>query len=147
MTEAVNTIANQQSTKRNAVATRMQERLRGWSESGRSKSAYCKREGVNYQQMIYWSRKLSPTTSGNPVTHNLRSQSPMSSGFVAVSVNPSTSPAGLYLRLPNGIETHGVEEHRVGKHLMDSRWHKKYVLVETMVWSVMQAQRSDFPLA
>jgi len=37
------------------------ERIDSWSESGLSKSAYCKNHNINYHQMIYWSNKLSPT--------------------------------------------------------------------------------------
>jgi len=77
-----------------------QERIDNWSQSGLSKSAYCKSHDVNYHQMIYWSNKLSP----RDVSRN---------GFVAVSVAPRSITPGLSLRLSNGIEIHGVEEHRI----------------------------------
>ena len=76
------------------------ERIDSWSESGLSKSAYCKNHNINYHQMIYWSNKLSPTNVS-------------SSGFVAVSVQPVAITTALSLRLPNGIEILGVEEHRI----------------------------------
>ena len=77
-----------------------QERIDSWSKSGQSKSAYCKSHDVNYHQMIYWSNKLSPADGS-------------SSGFVAVSVPSISAATGLSLRLPNGIEILGVEEHRI----------------------------------
>ena len=78
-----------------------QERIDNWSQSRLSKSAYCKSHDINYHQMIYWSNKLSPADSN-------------SSGFVAVSAPPRSIVTGLSLRLPNGIEILGVEEHRIG---------------------------------
>ena len=77
-----------------------QERIDNWSQSGLSQAAYCKSHDANYHQMIYWSNKLSPAD----INRN---------GFVAVSVPPCNVATGLSLRLPNGIEIHGVEEHRI----------------------------------
>ena len=77
-----------------------QERIDSWSHSGLSKSAYSKNHDINYHQMIYWSNKLSPADVSSGV-------------FVAVSAPPRSIAPGLSLRLPNGIEILGVEEHRI----------------------------------
>lgn len=120
MTEARNEAVeavNEQSTQPSDLTTKWQERVYGWSESGLSKSAYCKREGVNYHQMIYWSRKLSPASSESRKARQRKSPSPVSNGFVAVSVSPVGTPGGLFLRLPNGIEIYGVQEQFIGRVL------------------------------
>ena len=88
-----------------------QERLEVWSKSGLSKSAYCKRDGINYHQMIYWSRKLSSRSDTKPTTGVRKPQ--LSGGFVAVAPPPQNPPKGLSIRLPNGIEIFGVEEQRI----------------------------------
>ena len=93
---------------------RWKERINSWSLSGLSKSAYCKSAGVDYHQMIYWSRKLAVKAKtpdqDNPPASKKRA------GFVTVSVVPAT--ATLFIRLPNGIEVGGIQEQRL-THIID----------------------------
>lgn len=95
----------------NTLAQSWQERLQLWSKSGLSKSAYCKRSGINYHQMIYWSRKLLSRDNVQSIA-GARKAEP-TSGFVAVAIPPQQLK-GLSLRLPNGIEILGIEEQRIG---------------------------------
>lgn len=90
---------------------RWETRISQWSTSGLSKSAYCKSTGIDYHQMIYWSRKLTNKTDTKVVKPNSLSTSPNTSGFVAVSVTPAAT--GLFIRLPNGIEIGGIQEQRL----------------------------------
>ena len=90
---------------------RWKAQISQWSQSGLSKSAYCKSAGVDYHQMIYWSRKLSNKKNAEVAKKAKSSASVNGSGFIAVSVTPST--AGLFIRLPNGIEIGGIQEQRL----------------------------------
>jgi len=84
----MNEATEQQLSTQTDLTTKWQERVFGWSDSGLSKSAYCKREGMNYHQMIYCSRKLCPENSNSIRTGRPKSHSLVPNGFVAVSVNP-----------------------------------------------------------
>ena len=95
---------------------RWEERIKRWSTSGLSKSAYCKSTGVDYHQMIYWSRKLDTKRIDKTRKRNNPTEGLKSSGFVAVSVAPTASE--LFIRLPNGIEIGGIQEQRL-PHVID----------------------------
>jgi hypothetical protein len=106
------TTTTQTSTTENTLKQTWEVRLDIWSKSGLSKSAYCKRDGINYHQMIYWSRKLSSRSNTKPMTGVRKPES--SSGFAAVAPPQQNPLKGVSIRLPNGIEIFGIEEQRIG---------------------------------
>ena len=95
---------------------RWKEQVHKWSVSGLSKSAYCKSAGIDYHQMIYWSRKLAIQSGDETKKQNTPSARSKSTSFVAVKATPTTSE--LYIRLPNGIEIGGIQEQRL-THVID----------------------------
>ena len=80
-----------------------------------SGAAYCQRQGLVYHQFTYWRRKLSEVDSLS---------TPSSSGFSQVVLPPSLpSPSGLHLRLPDGVEIHGIDGSNVAVvHQLLARW-------------------------
>lgn len=40
--------------------------IENWRESGLSRTAYCKNNGINLSQLIYWLRKAEPTAAAQP---------------------------------------------------------------------------------
>ena len=70
--------------------------------------AYCQQFSLVYHQMVYWCTKAAKTANVN----NDENHAP--NNFVAVAVaSPIDEPAGLLLRLPNGIVIEGIDEQSV----------------------------------
>ena len=59
-------------------------------ESGQSKASYCRAQGLNYDQALYWFRKLQPKAKAS---------------LIAVKVKPETiSSVYCRLQLPQGLQ-------------------------------------------
>ena len=111
MIDSVTTTDSVSSSAPSTLQGRWEEQISHWSTSGLSKAAYCKSTGVDYHQMIYWSRKLTNKNGAQAKKRDTPSASSKSGGFVAVSVTPVA--AELFIRLPNGIEIGGIQEQRL----------------------------------
>lgn len=90
---------------------RWEAQISRWSKSGLSKSAYSKSAGINYHQMIYWSRKLAIKNTVDGIKQDKSAAKIKSNGFVAASLVPAAT--ALFIRLPNGIEIGGIQEQRL----------------------------------
>jgi len=75
-----------------------QDHITQWQVSGLTQKAYCQEQGLRYATFGYWVRKLRAATE---------EVGTLSSGFVPVTA--ATSPSGLTLALPNGLEIRGIE--------------------------------------
>jgi len=67
---------------------------------GQSQRVLCDTHGLSYANFGYWSRKLR--------ADGAKRQQALRSGFVPVTLQPSSGASGLRLALPNGIEIHGI---------------------------------------
>ena len=73
-----------------------QQHIKAWQTSGMSQAAYCKQHDLIYHRFGYWYRKLIGCQR-------------QPSGFARVVQHHRRGTQGLSVRLPNGIELHGVE--------------------------------------
>ena len=77
-----------------------QQQVNTWQTTGLSGAAFCKQQGLNYQQFIYWHKKnQQPETTVNPA------------GFAQVTqltVPTSRNSNELNIHLPSGIGFSGV---------------------------------------
>ena len=78
-----------------AKVTHWQAHLQAWKESGLSQAGYCKKHNLIYSKFGYWQRKLG--------SHR--------AGFTPVVQRTPVRHEVLSIRLPNGIEIHGVDAH------------------------------------
>ena len=73
-------------------------------DSGQSGVTYCQSQGLVYHQFLYWRRKLSQSPTSSAVS---------SGGFSQVLLAPREDARGLCVRLPDGIEIHGIDSANV----------------------------------
>lgn len=71
-----------------------------WHRSGQRQKAFCRERDLNYDQFVYWRRKLSQRDSDQ----NQRT----SSALVPVTFASKPAASGLSLVLPNGMELRGL---------------------------------------
>ena len=105
-----NTAGSSESSQLQALSREVfwQRHVTQWRESGLTKMAYCQQFSLVYHQMVYWCTKAAKTANVN----NDENHAP--NNFVAVAVaSPIDEPAGLLLRLPNGIVIEGIDEQSV----------------------------------
>lgn len=81
-------------------------KVSAWQSSGQSQQAFCRAQGLNYAQFVYWRRKFergtSPASPGSAKSL---------SGFVGVVPSMAMgreTETGLSLVLPNGVELRGI---------------------------------------
>jgi len=70
-----------------------------WKASGESQRRYCQIHNIKPHQLTYWAQV------SRSAQHAVKAKN--HSGFVAVQI-PDTQPAGLTIRLPNGLQLDGV---------------------------------------
>ena len=87
---------------RKSRAEYWQQQVNAWEASGQSQRAFCDANGLSYANFGYWSRKLR--------ADGAKRQQASGSGFVPVTLQPSSGASGLRLALPTGIEIHGIEQ-------------------------------------
>ena len=87
-----------------AKPTYWQTHIDNCQHSNLSGAAYCQAQGLMYHQFTYWRRKLSQVESPSAVA---------SLGFSRVVLQPEPGPTGLHLRLPGGVEVHGINDSNV----------------------------------
>ena len=80
--------------------TYWQSHIDNCDHSNLSGAAYCQAQGLVYHQFTYWRRKLSQVEPPSAVA---------SLGFSRVVLQPESSSTGLHLRLPGGVEVHGID--------------------------------------
>ncbi len=83
-------------------STYWQPHIEQWQQSGQTQRAFCREHELNYDQFVYWRKKLSPPTVKPTPRAN--------SSFVPVTLAASPSPQGLSLYLPNGMQLHGLSQ-------------------------------------
>ena len=83
-----------------ARATYWQAHIDNCHQSELSGAAYCQSQGLVYHQFIYGRRKLG----GSPVSPVVPS-----AGFSQVVLQSPQCTTGLYVRLPDGVEIHGID--------------------------------------
>lgn len=81
------------------------ERVESWQRSGLSVAAFCRAEGLNHPQFVYWQRALGATKA-------LRAKTPMlvpvRVDAMPVSALELALPNGVRLRVPPGFPSHEV---------------------------------------
>ena len=91
-----------------------QRHVTQWHESGLTKMAYCQQFSLVYHQMVYWCTKAAKTAKTAKTANVNKDENHAPNNFVAVTVaSPIGEPAGLLLRLPNGIVIEGIDEQSV----------------------------------
>lgn len=83
----------------NTRAQYWKEQINAWRASRQSQQAFCKTHQLNYPRFGYWLRKFREQDSIAVAPRR-------SPGFVPVVAAPARSD--LTVRLPNGIELHGI---------------------------------------
>lgn len=81
------------------------ERIEAWQRSDLSAAAFCRAEGLNYPQFVYWQRAVGAT----------KRVSAKAAMLVPVRIEGSSAgvlelmlPQGLRLRVPAGFPSHEV---------------------------------------
>ena len=77
-----------------------QHHIDSWHDSDLSGATYCQSQGLVYHQFLYWRRKLGKSPVPSAVT---------SGGFSQVRLAPREDATGLHVRLPDGVEIHGID--------------------------------------
>jgi hypothetical protein len=84
------------------LATHWLPLVEQWRHSGQSQKAFCREHELNYDQFVYWRRKLA-----QPVEAAAQRAT---SALVPVTCTPLATGQGLSLRLPNGMELRGLTQ-------------------------------------
>ena len=77
------------------------EQIDAWQSSGQSQQSFCQAHDLSYSRFGYWVRKFrqhAPTCE-------------QAGGFVPVMASPPVE--ALTLRLPSGVEIHGISRHNL----------------------------------
>ena len=83
------------------LSTQWLPHIEAWEKSGQSQAAYCRENGLVHTRFTYWKLKLRPTAPSH--------EADPAPGFVPVRVL-GQAPAGLTLRLPNGVTVEGISD-------------------------------------
>ena len=84
------------------LASRWLPLVEQWRHSGQTQKAFCRENSLNYDQFVYWRRKLAQTAKA--------SVQRATSALVPVTCTPSATGQGLSLLLPNGMELRGLTQ-------------------------------------
>ena len=85
-------------------ASYWRQHIDSWHGSEQSGATYCQSQGLVYHQFLYWRRKLDKSPIPSAVS---------SGGFSQVLLAPREDARGLCVRLPDGVEIHGINSGNV----------------------------------
>jgi len=77
--------------------------LSAWRSSGLSLALWCEREGVGYERLRRWKRKLEGSPQSTKKASRLSEHGDVVPGFAKVSMRSSSGPTRYRVRLPSGV--------------------------------------------
>ena len=87
----------------NPRAQNWQQHMDAWSASGLSRAQYCRDHALSYYVFNYWHAKLCKPPEKKKLVP-----------VVVTRTFDSQPHQGLQVRLPNGVQISGIDEHSVG---------------------------------
>jgi hypothetical protein len=93
------------------------QHIDAWKNTSDSGASFCRKQGLNYYQFVYWRRKFS---EGKKCPQSKPNET---AGFSTVMMKSASLPAtGLTLSLPNGLVIRDICESNIGmvRHLLEA---------------------------
>ena len=81
--------------------TQWSHHIKAWRQSGQSKHAYCRNQGIAYSRFLYWSNKKAKPISESVIPNSDSELLP-----VTISDNESVVNCLGVLEFPNGTKLH-----------------------------------------
>jgi hypothetical protein len=96
-------MSTQSKEKREKWSRHIQE----WKNSGLTQQAYCNKHGLKSYDFSYWKLKPAKSVENQAAKSHVATQE---RSFVPVSIDPVSTPGGLVLHLPCGINLSGITD-------------------------------------